>query len=96
MALMFPLGFAYATVSVAGQTVLNDLVPLHLQGRVLSTQAAMSAVASSLPVLIAGALTDVFGVTLVMALVCAAISAGAIVNLREPPWLVAEAVSPGR
>ena len=39
-----PLGFAWATVSVAAQTVLNDRVPLALQGRVLATQGAMAAV----------------------------------------------------
>jgi len=95
MVLMLPLGFSFALVSVAAQTVLNDLVPLHLQGRVLSTQAAMSAVASSLPVLAAGALTDLLGVTTVMALVCAVIAAGAIVNLREPRWLAEEPATAG-
>jgi len=82
MVLMLPLGFSYATVSVAGQTVLNARVPHHLQGRVLATQAAMSAVASSVPVLIAGALSDVIGVTPVMALVAAAIGFAAVANAR--------------
>ena len=82
MLLMLPLGFSYATVSVAAQTVLNDRVPHHLQGRVLATQAAMSAIASSLPVLVAGALSDVIGVTPVMALVAAAIGLAAVVNTR--------------
>lgn len=90
MLLMLPLGFSYATVSVAGQTVLNDRVPHHLQGRVLSTQAAMSAIASSLPVLAAGALSDVVGVVPVMALVAALIGLAALANVR--PDTVAQPV----
>lgn len=83
-ALVFPLGFAYAIVSVAGQTILNDRVPLVLQGRVNATQAAMAALASSLPVVLAGALTDVLGVTVVMALLSGAIAVVAAMNLRPP------------
>ena len=82
--LMFPLGFAYAVVSVAGQTVLNDLVPLQLQGRVGATQAAMAALASTLPVLGAGALSDAVGVVPTMGLLCAVIAVAAVVMLREP------------
>jgi len=80
--LTFPLGFAYATVSVAAQTVINDRVPLQLQGRVNSTQAALSALVSALPVLAAGALSDHIGVTPVMALVSAAIAIAAVLNFR--------------
>jgi len=84
MIFVAPLGFAYATVAVSGQTVLNDTVPLHLQGRVLATQGAMAAIASSIPVLIAGALSDWIGVVPVMAMLAAAIGAAAIANLRGP------------
>jgi MFS transporter, DHA3 family, macrolide efflux protein len=82
MMLMLPLGFAYAIVSVSAQTIVNDRVPLHMQGRVLATQAAMSAIASSVPVLIAGALSDAIGVTIVMALVAATIGTAAVMNVR--------------
>jgi len=84
MALMFPLGFSYSLVNVAAQTVIDDRVPLHLRGRVGATQAAMSAVASSIPVLVAGALSDVIGVSPVMALVAGVTGAVAVLNLREP------------
>ena len=80
--LVLPLGFSFALVNVAGSTVLNDRVPLQLQGRVLSTQAALAALASSLPVLIAGALGDWIGVTPVMALVAVAIGVVAVLNMR--------------
>lgn len=87
MALMLPLGFSFAVVSVAGQTVINDRVPLHLQGRVGATQAAMAAIASSVPVLAAGLLSDLIGVTIVMALVAALIGSAAVGNIRQPRWL---------
>lgn len=79
-----PLGFFYALVAVASQTVLNDMVPLHLQGRVLATQGAMAGIASSVPVLLAGALTDLTGVTFVMALLALTISVVAFTILRGP------------
>ncbi len=84
MIVVLPLGFAFATVSVAGQTVIDDRVPLHLRGRVGATQGAMTAAASSVPVLAAGALSDVVGVTPVMALVAAVIGIAAVVNFRAP------------
>ena len=77
-----PLGFAWATVSVAAQTVLNDRVPLALQGRVLATQGAMAAVAVSLPVLAAGALGDWLGVQPVLAILAAGLVAAAVRVLR--------------
>ena len=80
--IMAPLGFAFATVTVSGQTVLNDRVPLQLQGRVNATQNAMAALASSLPVIIAGFLADVVGVTAVMAIVGMVIGGAAVANLR--------------
>jgi MFS family permease len=82
MILMLPLGFGYAVVSVSAQTIVNDRVPLFLQGRVLATQAAMAAIASSVPVLVAGALSDAVGVVPVMALVALVIGVAAIGNVR--------------
>lgn len=84
MAIMFPLGFSYAVVSVAGQTVMDDRVPLHLRGRVGATQAALSAIASSVPVLVAGGMADLVGVTPVLAVVAAGIGVVAVANLRAP------------
>ncbi len=95
-ALVAPLGFFYALVAVAGQTVLNDLVPLGMQGRVLATQGAMAAIASSVPVLIAGALTDVAGVTFVMALLSLTIAVVAYTTLTGRGGARVEPVAVGR
>ncbi len=83
LALVLPLGFAYAIVSVAAQTVLNDRVPLPLQGRVVATQGVMAALAASLPVLGAGALGDWLGVQPVIAILAVAIAAATVINLRS-------------
>ncbi|GBD23662.1 hypothetical protein HRbin29_01331 [bacterium HR29] len=82
MVLVVPFGFCYALVAVAGQTALNDLVPISLQGRVFATQGAMAAVAASGPVLAFGALADAVGVERVLALLAAATGAAAVANLR--------------
>jgi MFS transporter, DHA3 family, macrolide efflux protein len=84
MIIVLPLGFSFALVSVAGQTVIDDRVPLHLRGRVGATQGAMTAVLSSVPVLAAGALSDFIGVTPVIALVAGLIGIAAIANFRGP------------
>jgi len=83
MALVLPLGFAYAIVSVTAQTVVNDRVPLALQGRVVATQGVMAALAASLPVLGAGALGDWLGVQPVIAILAVAIAAATVINLRS-------------
>lgn len=82
MGLAFPLGFAYATVAVAANTVINDRIALHLQGRVQAAQGAMSALAASLPVLLAGFLADILTVVPVMAGVAVLIGVAAGWNLR--------------
>ncbi|GIW12615.1 MAG: MFS transporter [Tepidiforma sp.] len=83
MAVMLPLGFAYALVSVAGQTVIDDRVPLSLRGRVGATQAAMAAMASSIPVVVAGVLSDWVGVGPVFGLVAVVTGIVAIANRRS-------------
>jgi MFS transporter, DHA3 family, macrolide efflux protein len=92
MFVVVPLGFSYALVAVAARTVINDQVALHLQGRVLATQGALAAIASSIPVLIAGAMTDLVGVTIVMAAVALLIGAAAVANLKGPRRHIAQAV----
>ncbi len=82
MVCMLPMGFGFALVMVSGQTILNDRVPLSLQGRVLSTQGALAALAASAPVLAAGALGDWIGVQPVMAMLAGGIGIGVVFNLR--------------
>ncbi|MEX2080267.1 MAG: MFS transporter [Dehalococcoidia bacterium] len=83
MVIVVPLGFAYALVAVAAQTAINDLVPLHLQGRVLAAQGAMAALAASVPVLVAGALSDAVGVTPVLTLLAIGTGIVAVASLQS-------------
>jgi hypothetical protein len=85
MILVGPLGLFYALVLVSAQTVINDRVPLHMQGRVLGTQGALAAVASSAPVLIAGAMTDVVGPAPVLATVAIVLAAITYMASRGVP-----------
>ena len=82
MAVVAPLGFAYALVAVAGQTVLQDRVPIQLLGRVGATQGAMAALAASVPVVVFGVLGDWIGVPIVMAILAAVIGTLAFANGR--------------
>jgi MFS family permease len=82
MIIVAPLGFAYAVVTVAGQTVIQDRVPIQLLGRVGATEGALAALAASFPVLIFGALGDWLGVSVVMALLAGATGLAAMLTLR--------------
>lgn len=78
-----PLGFSYAVVVVAAQTLIAERVPLQKQGRVLSTQGAIAALAASVPVMAAGALADITTVSTVMFLLAVGIGAIGFSNLRR-------------
>ena len=77
-----PLGFSYAVVVVAAQTLIAERVPLQLQGRVLATQGAIAAFAASVPVMAAGVVADVAGVSIVMFVLAAGIGLVGFSNLR--------------
>jgi len=66
-------GFAYSVVNVAGRSLLNERVPVPVQGRVFAAQTVLSNLASIVPLLLAGALADWWGVGPVLIVVAAAI-----------------------
>ena len=68
MLIAFPLGFALSVVNVAANVVLNERVPLLMQGRIFSVQSLMSSLASIAPLLVGGALAEVVDVRIVLAL----------------------------
>jgi MFS family permease len=82
MTFSLPMGFAFATVTVAANTVMNDRVPLQLQGRVQAAQAAMAALVAAGPVLVAGLLADLLTVVPVIAGVSVALALTAFLNQR--------------
>jgi MFS family permease len=59
-------GFSYSVVNVAGRSLLNERVPLAMQGRVFAAQTVLSNLASIVPLVLAGALADWLGVSPVL------------------------------
>jgi MFS family permease len=79
-------GFAYSVINVGGRSLLNERVPVPMQGRVFAAQIVLSSLASIVPLLLAGALADWWGVSqvlIVMAIALLAISLwGAFQTMR--------------
>ena len=66
-------GFAYSVVNVAGRSLLNERIPVSMQGRVFAAQTVLSNLASIVPLLLAGALADWWGVSPVLIAVAVAV-----------------------
>lgn len=67
--LAFLLGFSTVAVIIPSQTVLQEYTPENKRGKIFSVLAVFMAAFSSLPVIIAGGLSDLIGVKPVMMLV---------------------------
>jgi hypothetical protein len=65
--------FALTVVMTMGRVLINERIPLRMQGRVFAAQAVLGNLTAILPVLLAGLLADAVGVEPV--LVCAGIGA---------------------
>ncbi len=90
MALAGPLGFSYALLNAPAQTVLHERAPPHMRGRIFAVQAVLASSLALLPVLFIGGLTDVLdslatvpGITIVLLLIAAAVSALAVISWPE-------------
>lgn len=68
MAMVFSTlaAFSFSIVGVASRTLLNQRLPLEIQGRVFAAQNVLTNLASIPPILLAGLLAVVFGVEFVM------------------------------
>ena len=60
--------FAFSVVGVSSRSLLNQRLPLEIQGRVFAAQHVLTNLASIPPILLAGLLAVVFGVEWVMVL----------------------------
>ena len=76
-------GFAYAMVVVAARSLLNERIPVGMQGRVFAAQSVLSNLASIVPLLLAGALADWLGVSPVFIIVAGVVLALALVNVIQ-------------
>jgi MFS family permease len=86
MAFTIVLAFAYTIVNIAGRSLINERMPLEMQGRIFAAQVVLTNLASIPPILLSGALADVIGVTPVLVIV-------AIVLLAVAGWAGAQRVA---
>jgi MFS family permease len=66
-------GLAFSVVNVAARSLLHERIPMRMQGRVFAAQTVLSNLASIVPLVLAGALADLVGVSPVLIVVAAAI-----------------------
>ncbi len=66
-------GFALTVVLTMGRVLINERIPLSMQGRVFAAQSILANLVAIVPVVLAGFLADTVGVTPV--LICAGIAA---------------------
>jgi MFS family permease len=58
-----PLGFTYALVNAPAQTVLHERAPAEARGRVFAAQVVLANAVGILPLIVAGSVADIFGVS---------------------------------
>jgi MFS family permease len=66
MAFAGPMGFAYAMVNAPAQTVLHERAPAEMRGRIFAAQVVLANAVGILPLIVAGSVADIFGVSPVL------------------------------
>lgn len=66
MAFAGPMGFAYALVNAPAQTVLHERAPAEMRGRVFAAQVVLANAVGILPLIAAGSIADIYGVSPVL------------------------------
>ena len=66
MAFAGPMGFTYALVNAPAQTVLHERAPAEMRGRVFAAQVVLANAVGILPLIVAGSVADIFGVSPVL------------------------------
>jgi MFS family permease len=77
-----PLGLMYAMVNAPAQTVLHERAPPEMRGRVFGAQLALASLAAIIPLLLVGAVADIYGVSFVLFAIAVVVAALAAVSLR--------------
>jgi MFS family permease len=95
MAFAGPVGFTYAMVNAPAQTVLHERAPADMRGRVFAAQVVLANAVGILPLVVAGSVADIFGVTPVLFMIAIALGAIAGVSIYlETKWSVGERPPP--
>ncbi len=90
-----PLGFAYALVNAPAQTVLHERAPAEIRGRVFAAQIVMANALGIFPLVAAGSVADIFGVSPVLFAIAVAMATIAGVSIYlESRWSIGERPPP--
>ena len=88
VAIAFVAGIAYATIAIPAQTELQDTIPEDVRGRVFGILNTLVSIASFLPIIVVGAVSDALGpapVLLASAALVGLSGVGSIVIRRRKP-----------
>jgi MFS family permease len=84
-----PLGFTYALVNAPAQTVLHERSPADMRGRVFAAQVVLANLVGILPLIVAGSVADIFGVSPVLFAIALTMASIAGVSIYlEAKWSV--------
>jgi MFS family permease len=90
-----PLGFTYALVNAPAQTTLHERAPGEARGRVFAAQVVLANAVGILPLVVAGSVADIFGVTPVLFAIAAVMAGIAGVSIYlETKWSVGQRPAP--
>jgi len=76
-----PLGLTYAMVNAPAQTVLHERAPPEMRGRVFGAQLAVASLTAIFPLLLVGAIADIYGVSVVMFAIAVVVAGVAALSL---------------
>jgi len=98
VAIAFFAGIAYGIVAISSQTQLQEDLPEEVRGRVFGVLNMLVSVASILPIIIVGPISDLFGTTAVILTIAIAVAASGVVSImtRGPLPAGAPTEAPGR
>lgn len=77
----FSAGFAYAFVAIPSQTQLQEDLPEDVRGRVFGVLNMLVSVASFLPIIAVGPISDLIGTTAVLILVAVGVAAAGVASI---------------
>lgn len=96
-ALSGPLGFSFALVNAPAQTILHEWAPADMRGRVFAAQVVLANGVSILPLMVAGGVADLYGVSSVILGIAVIMASVAVLSVWvDLKYGISERVERGR
>lgn len=90
-----PMGFGYALLNTPAQTILHERTPVEMRGRVFASQMVLANGVALTPLMVAGGIADVYGVSRVVLALSLLLAMGAAFSIYlERRWQQDEGRSP--